>query len=160
MATTKKAPPKDAIALLKEDHVKVRALLESLEKSSDGKPERRSTLLQKIERELEIHTTIEEEIFYPAYKAKAESKDDRKLYFEANEEHGVVKMYLPELHKSDLAGEKFAAKAKVLKELVEHHAKEEEKEMFKAAKKLLSKEELRELGGRMATRKRQLQRGA
>ncbi len=157
---TKKAPPKDAITLLKEDHTKVRALLDSLEKSSDGKPERRAILLQKIERELEIHTTIEEEIFYPAYKAKAESKEDRKLYFEANEEHGVVKMYLPQMHQSDLAGEKFAAKAKVLKELIQHHSKEEEKEMFKKARKLMTKEELRELGARMATRKRQLQRGA
>jgi hemerythrin-like domain-containing protein len=156
----KKTPQKDAIALLKEDHVKVRALLATLEKSGEGKPERRATLLQKIERELEIHTTIEEEIFYPAYRDKAEAKEDRKLYFEANEEHGVVKMYLPQMHQSDLAGEKFAAKAKVLKELVEHHAKEEEKEMFKKARKLLSKEELRELGARMATRKRQLQRAA
>ena len=159
MATTKKAPQKDAIALLKEDHVKVRALLASLEKTTDGKADRRITLLQKIERELEIHTTIEEEIFYPAYRDAAETKDDRALYYEANEEHGVVKMYLPQMHKSDLAGEKFAAKAKVLRELVEHHAKEEEKDMFKKAKKLLSKEELRELGGRMAARKRQLQRG-
>jgi hemerythrin-like domain-containing protein len=159
MATTKKAPPKDAIALLKEDHTKVRALLETLEKSGDGKAERRVALLQKIEKELEIHTTIEEEIFYPAYREKAESKDDRLLVHEANEEHGVVKMYLPEMHKGDLAAEKFTAKAKVLKELVEHHAKEEEKEMFKSARKLFSKDELRDLGGRMATRKRQLQRG-
>lgn len=158
MATTR--AKKDAIALLKEDHAKVRALLASLEKSTDGKPERRATLLQKIERELEIHTTIEEEIFYPAYRDKAEAKEDRKLYFEAHEEHGVVKLYLPEMHQGGLAGEKFAAKAKVLKELVEHHAKEEEKEMFKSARKLLSKDELRDLGARMATRKRQLQRGS
>ena len=158
MATKKKAPQKDAIALLKEDHEKVRALLASLEKTTDGKADRRITLLQKIERELHVHTTIEEEIFYPAYRDKAETKEDRALYYEANEEHDVVRMYLPQMHSSDLAGEKFAAKATVLRELVEHHAKEEEKDMFKKARKLLSKDELRDLGGRMAARKRQLQR--
>lgn len=156
--TTKKAP-KDAIALLKEDHEKVRGLLASLEKTSDKGKERRATLLGKIEKELSMHTTIEEEIFYPAYRDAAQAKEDKKLYFEAHEEHGVVKMYLPQVQAGELSGEKFAAEAKVLKELIEHHAKEEEKEMFKRARKVLSKEELRDLGARMATRKRQLQRG-
>lgn len=154
--TTKK--PKDAIALLKEDHEKVRGLLSSLEKTGDKAKDRRVTLLQKIEKELSIHTTIEEEIFYPAYREAAQAKEDKKIYFEANEEHGVVKMYLPRVQAGELSGEKFAAEAKVLKELVEHHAKEEEKEMFKRARKFLSKEELTDLGARMAARKRQLQR--
>ncbi|MEO8380507.1 MAG: hemerythrin domain-containing protein [Acidobacteriota bacterium] len=150
--------PKDAIALLKEDHEKVRGLLASLEKTGDKAKDRRVTLLEKISKELMIHTTIEEEIFYPAYHEAAQAKEDKKIYFEANEEHSVVKMYLPRVQSGELSGEKFTAEAKVLRELVEHHAKEEEKEMFKRAKKFLSKDELVDLGARMAARKRQLQR--
>jgi hypothetical protein len=146
----------DAIALLKADHKKVRGLLEQLEKSTEKSAARRTRLLSQIEAELEMHTTLEEEIFYPAYKNAVRSKDDRKLFFEAHEEHHVVKGVLPEIAATDPATEVFGAKAKVLKELVEHHAEEEEKEMFKSARKAMSAEELRDLGLRMAARKVEL----
>jgi len=74
-----RAVQKDAIALLKEDHVKVRGLLDELEKTTEKAKSRREELLQEIERELKIHTTIEEQIFYPAFREAAEKKDDRKL---------------------------------------------------------------------------------
>ncbi len=146
----------DAIALLKSDHKKVRGLLEQLEKSTEKAAARRTRLLSQIETELEVHTTIEEEIFYPAYKDAVRSKDDRKLFFEAHEEHHVVKGVLPEIKATDPASEVFGAKAKVLKELVQHHAGEEEKEMFKSARKAMSSPELRDLGARMAARKAEL----
>ena len=146
----------DAIALLKADHKKVKGLLGQLEKSTEKAAARRTRLLSQIEMELTVHTTIEEEIFYPAYKDSVRSKDDRKLYFEANEEHHVVKGVLPEIGATDPATEVFGAKAKVLKELVEHHADEEEKEMFKSARKAMSPAELRDLGARMAARKAEL----
>ena len=85
-------------------------------------------------------------------------KDDRELYQEALEEHHVVDLVLPELKASNPAGEIFGAKAKVLKELIEHHADEEEKEMFPKARKVLGAARLRDLGGRMETRKRTLMR--
>jgi len=146
--------PTDAIALLKEDHKKVRGLLEQLEKSSSAS--RREQLSAKIERELKIHTTIEEEIFYPAYKEAAKKKDDRELFFEAKEEHHVVDLVLPEVRGTAPDAEEYEAKAKVLKELVLHHAKEEEKEMFPRAKKLMSKDELLELGAQLQARKKAL----
>lgn len=157
MATRKKpAPKKDAIALLKADHEKVRGLLSQLEKSAErGGTDRAMKLVSQVEKELEVHTTVEEEIFYPAFRDAARKKDDKKLYYEANEEHHVVKLVMPEMHEPG-ANEEFAAKAKVLKELVEHHAGEEEKEMFPRARKLMDKEELRELGDRMAERKKEL----
>ena len=129
---TKTKPPKDAIALLKEDHATVRELLDELEKAAMNDGSEAETLLETIEAELKVHTTIEEEIFYPAFREAASRKDDTKLYYEAVEEHHVVDMVLPEMDKGEVGSPEFAAKAKVLKDLVEHHAGEEEKEMFPA----------------------------
>ncbi|HYB99925.1 MAG TPA: hemerythrin domain-containing protein [Candidatus Limnocylindrales bacterium] len=146
----------DAISLLKADHEKVRGLLSQLEKSTDRAASRRETLLAQLETEILIHTTIEEEIFYPAYREAVSKKEDRKLYQEAIEEHHVVDLVLPEVKEADPASEIFSAKAKVLKELIEHHAEEEEKEMFKRARKAFETEELKELGERMMARKEEL----
>jgi len=155
MAATKKTAkkaPTDAIALLKEDHKKVMELLESLERATGT---RRTKLLGQIEQELKVHTQIEEEIFYPAWREAARKKDDQTMYYEAVEEHNVVKTFLPEAA-GGANNEELKAKAKVLKELVEHHADEEEEDMFPSARKLLDREELRELGARMEARKREL----
>ena len=151
---TKKGP--DAIALLKKDHEKVRGLLGDLEKSSMRGGPRAQKLVAQIDKELELHTTIEEEVFYPAFRDAVRTKDDKKMYFEAKEEHHVVKLVLPEVKEGGGALEEFAAKCKVLKELVEHHAGEEEKEMFPKARKVLSRAELQDLGDRMAQRKKEL----
>jgi len=147
---------KDAITLLKEDHKMVKGLLSQLEKTTERGAERRRKLLGQIATEVKVHTTIEEEIFYPAYRDAVKKKDDRELYQEALEEHHVVDLVLPELKRADPAGEIFGAKAKVLKELIEHHAEEEEKEMFPKARKVLGAAELRDLGNRMESRKRSL----
>lgn len=147
---------KDAIAQLKADHTKVRALLGELEKTSEKATTRREELLQEIERELKIHSTIEEDVFYPAFREAAEKKDDRKLYYEAVEEHHVVDTVLPEIKETDPSTEVFAAKAKVLKDLVEHHAEEEETEMFPRARKLMNREELLRLGDQLAQAKASL----
>jgi hemerythrin-like domain-containing protein len=144
---------KDAISLLKGDHEKFRKLLGELDKTSTRAVSRREELLKTIEQELKIHTTIEEEIFYPAFREAAEKKDDKKLYFEAIEEHHVVDMVLPELKGTEVASEEFAAKAKVLKDLVEHHAEEEETEMFPRARKLMDRQELVRLGEELAKAK-------
>ncbi|PYQ47592.1 MAG: hemerythrin [Acidobacteria bacterium] len=146
----------DAIALLKEDHKKVKALLSSLEKTTERGADRRVKLLQQIEAEIKVHATVEEEIFYPAFRDAVRKKEDRELYQEALEEHHVVDLVLPEVKESDPAGEVFAAKAKVLKELIEHHAEEEEKVMFKKARQAMERDELRELGARIQERKKQL----
>jgi hypothetical protein len=148
----KKAAPPDAIKLLKTDHDKVRELLGQFANATGP---RREKLRVQIQRELEVHTQIEEEIFYPAYRSAARKKDDQKLFYEAVEEHHVVKLVLPEMNDGE-NNEELKAKAKVLKELVEHHADEEEKEMFPRAKKVLSKDELRALGEQMQLRKETL----
>jgi hemerythrin superfamily protein len=153
---TRRASARDAIALLKEDHAKVRKLLAQLESSSERSGNRRQQLLSSIEQELKLHTRMEEELFYPAFRHAAQKKDDRELYFEAIEEHHVVDLVLPEIKKSATGSEQFAAKAKVLRDLVEHHASEEEREMFPRAKKLMDREELVNLGERLAQAKTSL----
>jgi hemerythrin-like domain-containing protein len=143
----------DAIALLKEGHERVRELLGQLEETTDRGTARRDALLTRIEQELRIHTTIEEEIFYPAFRTAARKQDDRQLYYEAIEEHHVVDLVLPEIKGTEPGSEEFGAKAKVLKDLVEHHAEEEEREMFPRARKLMDRDELRRLGAEMARTK-------
>jgi hemerythrin-like domain-containing protein len=105
---------------------------------------------------VKIHSQIEEEIFYPAFRDAAQKRDDRELYYEAKEEHHVVDLVMPEVRDTESDAAEFAAKTKVLKELIEHHAGEEEKEMFPKARKLFDRAELRELGDRLRTRKKEL----
>lgn len=146
----------DAITLLKNDHQKVRQLLSQL--TEEESADKRQTLLDQIAVELEAHTAIEEEIFYPAFRKAGEQHDDEKMYFEAMEEHRAAgDLVLPDLKGTQPDSEKFGGRAKVLKELIEHHAEEEEKDMFKRARRAMGSTQLRELGQRLAERKKQLQ---
>jgi hemerythrin-like domain-containing protein len=148
---------KNAIELLKEDHEKVKKLLSELTETTTRAEKKRAELLGNIEQEIMIHTTLEEEIFYPAFK-KAGS-DHAKDYFEAMEEHRTVeKLVLPDLKKTDPTSEKFSGRAKVLKELIGHHADEEEEGMFKKAKETMSSDELITLGEQMRKRTQELQK--
>jgi hemerythrin-like domain-containing protein len=99
---------------------------------------------------------VEEEIFYPAYKDATQSQEDRDMYFESIEEHHVVDMLLPELMPLDSSSDGFRAKAKVLKELIMHHAGEEEDDLFPKAQQLLGAARLDQLGAQMAARKNEL----
>ena len=149
------AQKKDAIGLLKQDHEKVRGLLSQLEKSAERGGDRAMKLVAQIESEVKVHSTVEEEIFYPAFRDAARKKDEKKLFYEANQEHHVVDLVMPEMSDRG-SNEEFAAKAKVLKELIEHHADEEEKSMFPKARRLFNREQLRELGERIEDRKKEL----
>lgn len=147
----------DAIKLLKDDHAVMRGLLSDLEATTSRAVKTRRDLLAKVKKNLKAHTTIEEEIFYPAFQAAGKKNDDDKMYFEALEEHRAAgDLVLPDLLKTDPASEQFSGRAKVLKELVEHHAGEEEKEMFPRARKLLDKATLSALGDKMDARKKEL----
>jgi len=65
---------------------------------------------------------------------------------------------LHEVGSADDATQEFPGRAKVLKEVVEHHAGEEESDMFPRARQLLTPAALMQLGKRMADRKRELLR--
>lgn len=144
--TARSARPANAISILEDDHARLRALLAQLDKTTARGAKKRSELLAKVAHEIRVHAKLEERIFYPAYHEAASKQTDTKLFFEATEEHALVDVLLPQLEEADPTSEVFGAKAKVLKDLVEHHAEEEESEMFPRAKKLLGKAELQTLG--------------
>ncbi len=140
----------DAITLLKNDHEKVSAIFEKLEPTTERALKTRQELFAKLKAELDVHAHIEETIFYPAIKDAAET---RAITLEGYEEHHVVKILLSELASMPVDTEQWTAKLKVLKENVEHHVEEEEDEMFKSVRKILTKEEIDNLGARMEAEK-------
>ena len=145
-----------AIEMLKKDHKKMKQLLAELAESGERATKKRTELLETIEKELKIHTTLEEEIFYPAFRS-ANGKDHDRMYFEAMEEHRAVeKLVLPDLLKTEPGSESFSGRAKVLKELIEHHVDEEEQDMFPAAEKTMKTAELDEIAEKMAARKNKM----
>ena len=143
----------NAFELLKADHKKVSQIFEKLEPTTEQAVKTRNELFAKLKNELEIHTRIEEEIFYPVLKEAAET---RAITLEAYEEHKVVKELLEEMSALESASEQWTAKLTVLKESVEHHVEEEEGEMFKQAREVLTKEQAEVLGLRMDNEKQQL----
>jgi hemerythrin superfamily protein len=142
---------KDAIALLKEDHRQVEDWFEQFEKARDD--DRKQMLATQICNALKVHTTIEEEIFYPAFLAATE---DLEIHHEAEVEHNGAKKLIAEIEASSPDDEYYDAKVKVLSEMIKHHVKEEEQPegMFAEARK--SDMDLQSLGERMAARKLEL----
>jgi hemerythrin-like domain-containing protein len=137
----------NAIEMLREDHRKVQELFENFEQSNDGK----ERICEETIAELETHTTLEEEIFYPAARKQIE---DKELIDEAWEEHHVVKLIMAELKKMSANDERFEAKFKVMSESVKHHIEEEESELFPMIEDKLDAESL---GEQMQARKEKLQ---
>ncbi|HEX8653804.1 MAG TPA: hemerythrin domain-containing protein [Allosphingosinicella sp.] len=112
----------NAIQLLTEDHRRVEALFEKFEKASGGKA--KETIAREICAELVIHTSLEEEVFYPALRGKI-SDDDLD---EAMVEHDSAKILIGEIQQGTPDEDFYDAKVKVLKEQIEHHVKEEERQ--------------------------------
>jgi len=134
-----------ATDILKKQHREVKAMFKKMENTENARG--RKQLLEEITAALELHTRLEEEIFYPAVRG-LETRKAEEMVAEALEEHHVVDLVLKDLPNVDPEDERFEAKMTVLSELVEHHADEEEKEMFKTAQRL-GDEELKALGERM-----------
>src|ERR1051326_3080648 len=140
----------NAIALLKEDHEKVKELFEKFEETNGSAT--KAKIVANAVMELKIHATIEEQLFYPALRQQIEDEDG--IMDEADEEHHVAKVLIAELEKMTGDEDHWEAKFKVLAESVRHHIKEEEGKMFKEAKKTDIDFDL--LGSRMADLKEQL----
>ena len=138
-----------ATALLEKQHREVERSFATALGTEDAKVRR--TALRDIERQLTMHTDIEEAIFYPAVRGIGTEKAT-DMILEAVEEHHVVKLVLKELPKVDPKADTFEAKMTVLKELVAHHVEEEEQEMFPMAERRLGAERSRELAENMASR--------
>jgi hypothetical protein len=141
----------DAIALLKADHRQVEDWFEQFEKArSDTKKQELAT---KICTALKTHTTIEEEIFYPAF---LEATEETDLHHEAEVEHEGAKKLIAQIEASGSEDEYFDAKVTVLSEMIKHHVKEEEQRDGMFAKARQSDMDLDELGAQLRRRKDEL----
>jgi hemerythrin superfamily protein len=145
----------DAIALLTADHNRVRGLFSRFrtahEESNDTEM---IELAAKIFQELEVHTTIEEEIFYPDVHDRDE--EIAETVDEGIQEHHVVKVLMEELQQVEPASDEWVAKMTVLMENVEHHAEEEESELFPSVRSELGAEPLEQMAVRLEERKASL----
>jgi hemerythrin superfamily protein len=138
----------NAITLLKTDHGNVDALFKELEAlGRDGDPAEKRRIVDHVIEQLSVHASIEEELLYPALRAKLGADDLAVL--EALEEHHAAKLFLSEIEKLPPTHERFDAKVLVLIESVRHHVEEEESELFDLLRTHCKATELDELGDAM-----------
>lgn len=146
----------EAINMLKEDHDRVEKAFKEFEKLDREDTEAVRQLVTTVCEELKIHTTLEEELFYPAVR---EAIEDEDLMNEASVEHETAKMLIEQLENMQPDDPNYYATFTVLGEYVMHHVEEEEGEMFPSAKKTdidfealaqQMKERKEELAGEMA----------
>lgn len=138
----------NALTVLRADHETLRELFDQFKDAKESKDTARlEELQQKIFRELEVHTTIEEEVFYPEAQEVGEEAED--LVKEGVEEHHVVKILMDEIEDLTPDDDAFVAKMTVLIENVEHHAEEEEEELFPQLEKVFGQERLEALGEKL-----------
>ena len=150
---SKGASGDDAIALLKEDHKKVKKMFKDFEKlkEGEGSDAEKSELVKNICTDLKVHATAEEEILYPAVRDAIEDDD---LMDEADVEHASAKALIAELESMAPGDDHYDAKVTVMGEYIDHHVEEEEGEMFPQAKK--AKLDIKALGAQIKQRKEQL----
>ena len=146
-----KAKATGAVELLKEQHDKVKKAFKEFEKLDREDNEAQQQLVQRVCEDLKLHTTLEEELFYPAAR---EAIDDEDILNEAQIEHETAKMLIEQLENMGPDDPNFHATFTVLGEYVLHHVKEEEGEMFPQVKK--TDLDLEELGARMRSRMEEL----
>lgn len=136
----------DILAMLKADHKEVKGMFEDFEDLGPRAVEQRRKLATKITDALTMHSEIEKNILYPAFKEHAEDHEELQQVLEAFEEHAIVDRLVSEIRELDARDERYEAKVKTLMDVVLHHVKEEEGEMFPAAKELFEKDELVRMG--------------
>ena len=144
----------DAIDLLKADHRKFKKLFRTYEAAGDRAYQKKKDLADKLFMEITIHSMVEEELFYPAVKERA-NKEGKRLVAESVEEHHIVATLIEEMKVLDPKDERFEAKFSVLRENIEHHIEEEENELFPEAEELLGTR-IKNLGAQMEERKDEL----
>ena len=132
----------NAIDLLKEDHDKVDKLFQKVKATKD---QDHTDLFEQIKHELEVHTHVEETLFYPRLIADGDEKLQKKTK-EGIQEHHQAKMFLRELSNLADESEKFEPKLKVLMDDIGHHVQEEEGELFPMVKEQFDEYTLQMLG--------------
>lgn len=136
---------RDILKTLQAEHDELRALFEEMDATTDRAVKKRGALLVKIKAGLLPHAKWEEQALYPAFAERAD-RDGLKTHAEAIEEHRAVeKTVLPDVQSADFGTPQFAGRVKVLGEMIDHHATEEETTMFNMVRKLFSAAERAEM---------------
>ena len=136
---------RDILKTLKAEHDALRALFDELKETTDRGVKKRTGLLEEIEANLLPHAKWEEDVFYPAFRERAD-RDGQQTYAEAlTEHHAVETSVIPEVHAAEPGTPEFAGRTKVFGEFIDHHAREEEKTMFKMAREMFTAEERAQL---------------
>lgn len=143
--------PRDAIALLKQDHRTVEQLFKQFEEAEESE---QGDIAERVCQLLTVHAQIEEEILYPAAKEAFAEKEDDDMVYEAEVEHATAKDLIAKIEAMTPEDETFKATVKVLSEYIKHHVKEEENELFPELKK--TELDLKEMGGELMDRKLEL----
>jgi hemerythrin-like domain-containing protein len=141
----------DALTLLKADHEAVERKFAKFEELGPRALKSKAAVVADVIEALSVHAAIEEQLLYPAVRARLADEDGQVL--EALEEHHVVKWTLSELDGMSPDHERFDAKFIVLMESVRHHVKEEENELFPKVRKSFTRTELADLGDELAEAK-------
>ena len=144
--------PIDAIALLKTDHQKVKNLFVRYESAADFST--KHLIAEQIFTELELHTQLEEHVFYPAYDEMT-GKNGTQLVADSRLAHAHVRELMIELQGIDLDETEFEGKFDDLMSIVREHVAEEENEMFPEAQVILA-DQLEDLMDQMAELKQKL----
>jgi iron-sulfur cluster repair protein YtfE (RIC family) len=131
----------DALDILKTDHDRVKSLYEQLKKIS-GRQEQ-VLLFESIRNELQIHTRIEESVFYPAFKNYPDFKD---IIDQSYEEHRQVRDLLKNAQTQPQGGQDLLNQVETLMSHVEQHVQEEETELFPMVRKIMKRSEREKLG--------------
>ena len=156
MAGTQSGETRDAIDLLTDDHKRVLRIFDDFDGVDREDPEAVQELVETACMELQIHSILEEEIFYPAVRAQVEEddRDTQDLLNEAEVEHETVDDLIAKLQELEPDDAMYAACFKVLSEYERHHVREEEQELFPEVKRLDL--DLPQLGEDMRTRREEL----
>ena len=145
----------NALDMLHDDHRHIKQLLKNLVELPPGNTAAQVGLVDRLGFDLDLHAKLEEDVFYPALsEATAGQHEDAR--FEAVEEHRLIEKALTDLMAAAGNDDAFAGRAKVLKELVEHHVHEEDKDLFPLARSVMDEAALNRLGHRMSVRRAEL----
>jgi hemerythrin-like domain-containing protein len=139
----------NAVQMIRQDHKKVKGLFRKFDQAKNNGAKKR--IADQVIQELEVHTTLEEEIFYPAVQNEL---GDKEMIDEANKEHQQAKEIIQELKTLDSEDDQLKEQFAELVECIKHHVEEEENEMLPRAEE--SGMDLTDYGNQMSERKAEL----
>lgn len=142
----------DLFGLIKQDHDRYKQMLSQMQ-NEQQKSQQQTQMFEQFGQDISAHMAVEEEGLYEALKKQSQSKEHA---LEAYEEHHAAKMVFQELQEMPQTSERWMAKLKVFKEMVEHHIQEEESQVFEDARQYLKDTQLEEMADKWESEKQSM----